>query len=274
MKNMIANLIAVLALLYSYMASATVEQGIDYKLSNVAQPTGSGQIEVLDFFSYACIHCYHLHQSMTPWRAAMAADVRLTHVPVIFNDSWEPMARMYYALQSLGMADALQDEIYKEVHVRHLDLPDQLSTKPSRLDFIQLLAVDPNKFTDAYSSPDVERKLADGTRLEQLYQIRGTPTLIVDGKYIISGLTPDRTVQVLSEVIELARKARPVTTAVAMKPAPLPAAAAPAPMSHPILKRPTSSKRAKAKQRRSMQLDLRHCLDLESNAAIAKCAGE
>jgi hypothetical protein len=33
-------------------------------------------------------------------------------------------------------------------------------------------------------------------------------------------------------------------------------------------------KRAKAKHGRSHDLDLRHCLDLKTNAEIAECAGE
>jgi thiol:disulfide interchange protein DsbA len=274
MKHTIANLIAVLALLFSNMAVATVEPGKDYKLVESAKLTGSGQIEVLDFFSYVCSHCYYLHQSMAQWSSAIPNDVRLTQVPVIFNESWESMARMYHALQLLGQADALHDEIYKAVHVRHLDLADQLSTKPSRLDFMMQLGVDPDKFTAAYDSPDIERKLAEAGKLQERYQIRGTPTLVVDGKYLITGLTPDRTVQVLQEVIELARKSRVVAVPVAMVPAPPSATAPPEPKPQPSLKRPAPRKHAKAKQPRPMNLDLRHCLELGSNAAIAKCAGE
>lgn len=274
MKSAIAYLITLLALLFSNMAVATIEPEKDYKLVDSAQSASSGQIEVLDFFSYACVHCYYLHQNMAQWSSAIPNDVRLTQVPVIFNDSWESMARMYHALQLLGQADALHDEIYKEVHVRHLDLAGQLSTKPSRLDFMQQLGVAPDKFTAAYDSPDVERKLAEAGKLQEHYQIRGTPTLIVDGKYMITGLTPDRTVQVLQEVIELARKTRVVAAPKAMVPA-SPSATAPpelTPQSSP--KPPAPRKHAKAKQPRSMSLDLRHCLELKSNAAIAKCAGE
>ena len=272
--NMIANLIAVLALLFSNMAVATVEPGKDYKLVESAQPAGSGQIEVLDFFSYACSHCYHLHQSMAQWSSAVPGDVRLTHVPVIFNAPWESMARMYHTLQSLGQADALHDEIYKEVHGRNLDLADQLSTKPSRLDFMLLLGVNPDKFTAAYDSPDIERRLAEARKLQDHYQIRGTPTLVVDGKYLISGQTPERTVQVLQEVIELARKSRVVAASTTIAPTPPAAVAQPEPELQPSLKRPAPRKHAKAKQPRATNLDMRHCLELENNAAIAKCAGE
>lgn len=48
----------------------------------------------------------------------------------------------------------------------------------------------------------------------------------------------------------------------------------PAQEPQPASKRSTSSKPAKAKAGRSKSRDLTHCLELESNAAIAKCAGE
>lgn len=62
----------------------------------------------------------------------------------------------------------------------------------------------------------------------------------------------------------------------AMPPAPaaVSAAATSAQASQPGLQPSTPPKPAKAKSARSKSLDLRHCLDLETNAAIAKCAGE
>jgi hypothetical protein len=60
-----------------------------------------------------------------------------------------------------------------------------------------------------------------------------------------------------------------------------PAAATPvatAPATAQVTKAPAkhskSHKRAKAKHARSHDLDLRHCLDLKTNAEIAECAGE
>jgi predicted DsbA family dithiol-disulfide isomerase len=38
------------------------------------------------------------------------------------------------------------------------------------------------------------------------YSISGTPTLVVDGKYVIEGLQPEETIRVLKEVIVIARK--------------------------------------------------------------------
>ena len=49
------------------------------------------------------------------------------------------------------------------------------------------------------------------TRAKQMtrsYLIAGTPTLIVDGKYVITGLQPDDTINVLNEVIFMVRNAK------------------------------------------------------------------
>ncbi|BBJ00335.1 hypothetical protein FGKAn22_20270 [Ferrigenium kumadai] len=49
---------------------------------------------------------------------------------------------------------------------------------------------------------------------------------------------------------------------------------APAQAAQPAAKPLAPAKHAKAKKPRPKNLDLRHCLDLETDAAIAKCAGE
>ena len=66
--------------------------------------------------------------------------------------------------------------------------------------------------------------------------------------------------------------AKPVAPAVPPATAAEPAPATQAPL--PALKPSTPGKPAEAKPARSKSLDLRHCLDLEADAAIAKCAGE
>jgi thiol:disulfide interchange protein DsbA len=44
--------------------------------------------------------------------------------------------------------------------------------------------------------------------MQESYQIRGTPTIVVDGKYTITGLQPADMIRVLNDVIDLARKER------------------------------------------------------------------
>jgi hypothetical protein len=70
--------------------------------------------------------------------------------------------------------------------------------------------------------------------------------------------------------------AQPVAAASAVPPATAAEATSsvPAPESDPAMKRSTSRKFTKASPARPKDLDLRHCLELDNNPAIARCARE
>jgi protein dithiol oxidoreductase (disulfide-forming) len=198
-------LIAVLALLCATYAQAEVVAGKDYKILNIPQPTSSGtKIEVLEFFFYECPHCEHLYGPLSAWEKKKPKDVDLQFVPVIFRDSSEPMARTYYALESLGQIKRLHGEIFKALHVDHQELiGEEMISK-----FVGEHGVDRAKFDAAYNSFAVGNKINQSNQMVVNYRISGTPTIVVDGKYVISELQPEETVRVLKEVIEIARKER------------------------------------------------------------------
>jgi thiol:disulfide interchange protein DsbA len=198
-------LFAVLALLCVSYAHAEVVPGVDYKILNSPQPTSSGKkIEVLEFFFYGCSHCYHLHPELEKWVKKMPRDVELQYVPVVFNENWEPMAHTFYALESLGKLDQLHDALFVAWNVTGVDLSDEAKIAQ----FVSEHGVDREKFMADYNSFSVSSKIMRSNQLVQSYGVRGTPTLAVDGKYIITGLQPKETIRVLEEVIKIARKDR------------------------------------------------------------------
>lgn len=201
----LAKLISVLALIFVTQVQAEVVAGRDYKVLNPAQPTSSGsKVEVLEFFFYGCSHCYHLHGPLSKWEKTMPKDVGLQLVPVIFRDSWEPMARAFYALESIGQREKLHNDLFEAWNVYNTDLSDAGKIT----DFVAKHGVDKSKFSAAYNSFSLQSKVARSNQMVQAFGIRGTPTIAVDGKYIITGLEPADTLRVLDEVIKIARKAR------------------------------------------------------------------
>jgi thiol:disulfide interchange protein DsbA len=197
--------IAVLALLCASYAHAEAVLGKDYKLMNPPQPTTSGKkVEVLEFFSYGCIHCYHLHPYLEAWEKKAPKDVELQYVPVIFNESAEPMARAFYALDALGLRKKMHDVLFKAMHDQNVDLSDEKSIT----NFVAQKGVDRAKFAAAYNSFSLQSRIARSNQMTQNFRIMGTPTIVVDGKYVITGLQPDATVSVLEEVVRIARKER------------------------------------------------------------------
>lgn len=291
MKNL-SKLIIAAALLISGAALASVELDKDYKLLEAPQPVSGNQVTVQEFFFYGCSHCYNLHPKLAEWEKTMPENVKLAHVPVIFRDSMEPMARTFYALESLGQIHQLHDPLYRAWNVDNL----KLSEETQIFDFVSAQGVDREKFSAAYNSQTTQDKVAHARQLSGNYKINGTPTLIVDGKYVISGLLPSDTIRVLKEVVALTHKAsrstEPMTEQPVVQPAPAlaPARISVAAPSHavtsestqpipdqefqPSLKRSNPVKPTRTAPTRSRSLDLRHCLDLETNAAIIKCVGE
>jgi len=197
--------LAVTVLLFSSQVLADVEPGRDYKELSPAQPTHTGEkIEVLEFFFYGCSHCFHLHPLISAWEKKMPKDVELQYVPVIFRDSWEGMARTYYALEAIGQQRRLHDDLFKAWNVNNIDLSDEARVT----DFVVQHGVDRAKFSAAFNSFTMSSKVSRSNQMVRDYGIRGTPTLVVDGKYVITGLEPAETVKVLDAVVAKARKDR------------------------------------------------------------------
>ncbi len=203
MNSLIRSLVVAVALFISGAALADAQLGKDYSLLNPAQPTGTKKIEVLEFFFYGCSHCFHLHPLLSAWEKTMPKDVELTFVPTIFRDSWEPMANTFYALESMGQQQQLHDALYRAWNEENLALTDA----DKIADFVTKHGVDRAKFTAAYNSFSMQSKVTRAKQMIRSYGINGTPTLVVDGKYVIEGLQPEDTIRALKVVIVMARKA-------------------------------------------------------------------
>lgn len=194
---------AILIILFSTQVFADPVPGKDYTLIDPPQATNSGnKIEVLEFFFYGCSHCFHLHPELSAWERKMPKDVDLVFVPTIFNSNWEPMAYTYYALEVLGKNHELHNALYDAWNVNNIDLGDESKIAA----FVGKHGVDSQKFSAAYHSFGVQSKVMRSKQLQQTYGIRGTPTLIVDGKYMVTGLQPADTVKVMAELVNKARK--------------------------------------------------------------------
>ena len=163
-------------------AIAKVEPEKDYKVLPQAQPSEApGKVEVLEFFQYGCGHCFEFEPSMKAWRAKKPKDVEFKYVPTVWDESRIPQAKIYYALESLGLVDAFHDKVYDAVHEKHLKLWD----RPVLSKWIaQQQGIDAKKFEEAYDSFGVNSKVQRAMQMTKAYRITGTPTVAIAGKYL------------------------------------------------------------------------------------------
>lgn len=202
----------------AFAASAPVA-GKDYRLLNPPQPVETGaKIEVLEFFWYACPHCNSLQAPLTVWLKGRPADVEFRRAPAAFHDSWLQLARAYYAIDALGLADKLHHALFVAIHEQRTLDPKQLLRDPKPLfDWVAARGVDRQKFIDTYNSFAINGRTRRTLDITRSYDIPGTPAIVIDGKYLTAPsmtLNADNTVnyarffQVVDEVIALARRNR------------------------------------------------------------------
>jgi thiol:disulfide interchange protein DsbA len=207
--------LAALLCVFSAVAQADLVRDRDYRLIDPPQPVESGgEVEVLEFFWYGCPHCYHLEPSLTAWLKHKPDGVVFKRVPAVFSESWVPLTKAYFTMEALGLVDKLNDAVYKAIHEEHMRLQD-----PRVLfDWVAKRGVDRQKFADTYNSFAVKSRAQHAIDMTKRYDIPGTPSLVVDGKYLTAPsmtlnanntIDYDRYFRVLDEVITLARKNRP-----------------------------------------------------------------
>jgi protein dithiol oxidoreductase (disulfide-forming) len=100
-------------------AAAAPTEGRDYVRLNTPVPVpAGGKIDVIEFFSYGCPHCYTFEPMLEQWVKRLPADVAFRRIPATFNAPFEGYARLYYALEAIGQADALTRQVFAAIHVQ------------------------------------------------------------------------------------------------------------------------------------------------------------
>ena len=110
------------------------------------------------------------------------ADVQFRRVPVMFQERWKALAKVYYTLDAMGEDARLSPQVFNAIHrptcrsirTRHF------STGPRARAWIRA------KVAEIYGSFGIDSKLKRALVLAQEYNIQAVPTMIVDGKFMTS----------------------------------------------------------------------------------------
>ena len=166
----------------TWAADAPVE-GQDYRLLIPAQPTDNpSKVVVTEFFSYECSHCFEFYPFVTSWSHKLPSDVVFQRVPISLGRAvWVPAVQVFYALQAVGKLDQLDGAIFRGIHMENARLLDDASM----IDFVAKHGVNKGEFAAAYNSFGVKSSTMRADQLMKSYRIQGTPTMVVDGKYVV-----------------------------------------------------------------------------------------
>ncbi|GAB3510319.1 thiol:disulfide interchange protein DsbA/DsbL [Pseudoxanthomonas daejeonensis] len=168
-------------------AASTPQAGRDYVEIAGGKPWAAkpGRIEVAEVFGYSCPHCAHLEPLLKPWKAKLPRDVDFVAVPAAFGGPWDTWARAYFAASNLGLLARTHDAVFAAIHERG-NLPRNPSAQELAT-FYASYGVTSERFLAAMADPKVDAQLQQSAALTRAWELEGTPSVVVAGRYRVLG---------------------------------------------------------------------------------------
>lgn len=165
-------------------ADLEFEEGTHYvELQVPIRTRNPGKIEVAEYFSYGCPHCYQFEPMINAWKSDLGDDVIFKRTPAIWNRDYEIYAQTYYTAEALDALDTMHTPVFQAIHSqgRRLNSPEAMAR------FFGEHGIDPVDFAKTYSSFGVRARVQQAEAAGRAYRATGVPALIVNGKYRIEG---------------------------------------------------------------------------------------
>ena len=180
-------LLAVLALLPLAVSSfAQVEKyvaGTHYtELRAPVNTKDSSKVEVIEAFWYGCSHCFRFEPLIENWQANAAADVDFQRFPAKWNGLMKIHAEVYYAAVALDALEVLHEPVFNAINLEG----NRLQNERQIGELFAKHGISQSDFESAFNSFSVRTKVNQAEKRMQDYEIRSTPNMIVNGKYLIT----------------------------------------------------------------------------------------
>lgn len=182
------SLLAFLALTFASVAlqaeDFAFEEGTHYvELEVPIKLRNTDKIQVAEYFSYGCPHCYLFEPLIGAWKEQLADDVSFIRTPAVWNRDYQVYAQTYVTLDAMDMLDKAHIGIFNAIH----DQRRRLNSPQLMAEFLVEYGVPPEDFARTYNSFGVRAALQQADSAGRAYRSRGVPALVVNGRYRIEG---------------------------------------------------------------------------------------
>ena len=186
-RKLLNSLLALVAIttLSVGIAEDTYVEGTHYEVIDIPVETGleaelPRKVEVVEVFSYMCVHCYSFDPLVNRWEQGKSAQAVFNRLPAVFSSDWALMAQAFYTAEILGVAEQMHEPLFAAIHTQPKNLRDE--------DILAALfednaSVSKEEFSKSYNSFFVRSRVMQAKAKSRAYGITGVPTMVVNGKY-------------------------------------------------------------------------------------------
>jgi thiol:disulfide interchange protein DsbA len=181
------------------------QKGVHYQ--EIANPqradaAPADKIEVVEVFSYGCPYCDKARADIARLAASLPPDAVMGYVHASFvpAEGWPMFQRAFYTAREMGIAQALHeamfDAVWRTMEVPLLDkgtgrVRQPLPTIEDAAKFYARMgSVQKEDFLRVAKSPAVDAAVKRADALVKAWRVPGTPSLVVNGRYIVNNEQP------------------------------------------------------------------------------------
>lgn len=176
-------------------------QGEQYQLLDHPGQPHNGKVQVTEFFSYACPHCYHFDPALNAWLQKNRKRVEFNRTPAVGTTEWRLFARAFYAMQALGILHKDHEKLFYAIHGQGLDLDS-----PAKLaHWFAENGTPAETFSAMLNSNAVTQQVERAQDTEENFRIDAVPSIVIDRKYLVqmsADVGPSRMLEVMDYLID------------------------------------------------------------------------
>jgi thiol:disulfide interchange protein DsbA len=168
----------------AFASPADPKNGVDYQTLSAPQPVQAAgkKVEVIEFFAYHCPACNMVEPMLNGWIKKQGDNIVVRRVHLPFQGPADPEAHLFLTLEAMGKLEEFHPKIFRAVHVER----KRLMTDDAIIDWAVKNGLDKAKFMETWNSFGVTTKLRRLGQVQASYKVTGTPTIVIDGKYVVS----------------------------------------------------------------------------------------
>ena len=177
-------LIAVAGIFYGTAVDVggEIAEGSHYRLIEGAPETRARTVEVVEFFSYACVHCRTFDPMLEAWKETLPQGASFRRAHIGFAGGAELLARAHVVLAEEQAVEANHERLFRAIHDRDRQFTDRFKLA----DFVDGYGVDRDAFLAAIDEPRVARVVAEIDRTFREADLIGVPAMVVADKYVVN----------------------------------------------------------------------------------------
>lgn len=202
-----------------------VTEGVEYRLIKGGTPYRAqpGKVEVAEIFAYSCHHCATFDPMLDAWKRTLPASARFVALPLV-GSADDPYARVFFAAEASKSLAVMHPRLFKAIHDTS-ELPKAARLEQVTAFVVKVPGVNATAFKAALADDAALRaRLTHAKQFAQRSDIPGTPSLVIDGRYLVLGnsyeslLGNARKIVAALAPVAPAKPKRPAAKAAAPKP--------------------------------------------------------